>query len=681
VSRNVLILLSMTSLVAIVAPAGCVDNHAYRLGREAERRGYAHTAYEYYYRAATQQPGSQEIAGAIKRVAPTAATYWDSKSRSAAAEGRFGDAWCFTMRCLDILPAHQAALRLNRKLKTEHKKEIGPARYHWIRYGRRSLARAKPSDPKPNFATPTATVALKDPVSTNGEKHDAPPIAKAKPVQPDRKEEKIALAKPKPDVTAPRRPVVPLEKQSKMTSANLKKTPLDQKHSASEAVPEATPKSVSKSPSTVDPDPMPKPIGPASAPNTKHATPKVSAYWPFIERSESHQPEPMASPFARPSVKAKSAPSRHGRTTPPVAKKPERSPEPEPTIAHKVKPKRQHVPTPMSAPKIKTHVPDKSKKAMPEPEPPPLQVARATTRSLVPPNPLDKRPVKAESTRANRSQKEPLKIEKPKPAPKPKPKPRTEAKRPVPPKSKQAPIPKPVPIAEPIAEAGTPKLSPPDQGIPKHPSAPLKSSTPKESTPKTKTAIDTPVVVAKPKASKPAQRAPIQKAPVEHRWGKPADGLKKTPASNLPPLPKTKNKPTAEIKVPVSQQQSMPEKKNPASKKIQPVPPKEKPRKSKPKAIPEEAKYLQLCTLSKRDRRYKPQAEVVEELFLLLRDTDDELDADIDLYEGGHRLLKIRDLKTGRSKMFRGRSGRWYRLTILDIEHRSHTVRLGINPA
>ncbi|MFQ5502472.1 MAG: hypothetical protein ACE5EQ_09260 [Phycisphaerae bacterium] len=674
-SRIVFILLSLASLAVIVAPSGCVDNHAYRLGREAERRGYAHTAYEYYYRAATQQPGNPEIAGAIKRVAPTAATYWDAKSRSAAAEGRYGDAWCFTMRCLDILPSYPSALRLNLKLMTEHKKEIGPARYNWIRYGRRSLARAKPSDPRPDSASPTVTVALKDAVATDGEKHDAAPIAQARPDSHDQKEEKIALADPSPEVNAPRRPVG-TRNQSNTTNADLKKTSLDRKQTKIETAPELDP----KSPSTDDPGPKPEPIGPTvSTPAHGHTTPKVSAYWPFTDPNVT-RPEPTASPFARPSAKAKPARARPEKSVPPVvAEKPERSAEPEPTILPEAKPKSKRAPVPVIAHKKQPPVSDAPKSGTSDPEPPPLQVARATPRSLLPPNPLDRHPVEAESTRANRSRKEPLEIEKPKPAPKAKPRP--EAKRAVSPKSKQGASLIPESKAEPIAKAGTPKLSPPDQGIPKHPSVPLKSPTPKESTPKTRTAIDTPVVVARPKASKPAQRVPIQKAPVEQGRKKPVEGIKKTPASSLPPLPKPKRKPMAKKDVPVSPQQSMPEKKRPAPKKIQRAPSKEKPRKSKPKAVPEEAKYLQLCTLSKGDRRYKPQAEVVEELFLLLRDTDDELDADIDLYEGGHRLLKIRDLKTGRSKMFRGRSGRWYRLTILDIQHRSHTVRLGINPA
>ncbi|MFQ5412723.1 MAG: hypothetical protein ACE5EC_10515, partial [Phycisphaerae bacterium] len=90
-------------LVALLALAGCAgNNHAYRLGREAEKQGRVHTAYEYYYRAVTHDPGNPEFASSLKRVAPTAATFWDAQARIAASKGHYADAWCYSIRCIDI---------------------------------------------------------------------------------------------------------------------------------------------------------------------------------------------------------------------------------------------------------------------------------------------------------------------------------------------------------------------------------------------------------------------------------------------------------------------------------------------------------------------------------------------------------------------------------------------------
>ena len=90
--------------------------------------------------------------------------------------------------------------------------------------------------------------------------------------------------------------------------------------------------------------------------------------------------------------------------------------------------------------------------------------------------------------------------------------------------------------------------------------------------------------------------------------------------------------------------------------------------------------YLHVCTLSKRDKRYDRRSKPIDGIVIRLRDTDGDPDVDLDLYEGERRVQKIRDLRPGRSKIFRGRSGRWYRLTVLKISHHSRSVRLGIKP-
>jgi tetratricopeptide (TPR) repeat protein len=91
--------------------------------------------------------------------------------------------------------------------------------------------------------------------------------------------------------------------------------------------------------------------------------------------------------------------------------------------------------------------------------------------------------------------------------------------------------------------------------------------------------------------------------------------------------------------------------------------------------------FLVVRTLSKKDRRYPKQAKIIDGITVRLRDTDGDLDADLNLYDGDRRIKKIRELPIGRSQTFRGHSGKRYRLTILSIHHKSHTVRIGIKPA
>ncbi len=95
----------------------------------------------------------------------------------------------------------------------------------------------------------------------------------------------------------------------------------------------------------------------------------------------------------------------------------------------------------------------------------------------------------------------------------------------------------------------------------------------------------------------------------------------------------------------------------------------------------EESEYLIVCTLSERDERHTRLARIMDGITIKLRDTDDDATADLDLYQGNRRVQKIRELKLGRSKSFRGRSGNWYKLTLLMVAHDSRTVRLGIEPA
>lgn len=86
-------------------------------------------------------------------------------------------------------------------------------------------------------------------------------------------------------------------------------------------------------------------------------------------------------------------------------------------------------------------------------------------------------------------------------------------------------------------------------------------------------------------------------------------------------------------------------------------------------------------TLSRKDRRYPRTCRSIDGLVITLKDTDDDMDADVDLFLVNRRIKKIRGLELGRSQTFRGISGEMYRLTILAIHDDSNTVRIGIKPA
>lgn len=135
---------SMFGLVgAMVFFGGCAGGRYYRMGSEAERQGKVHLAYENYCKAAAEHPESGTVVAAIKRVAPTAATYWESEALIAWSRGRHADSWRMAMRCLKIRPDHQGALHFVRKLESEHPDEIKPAKREWLAQGGRSLETAK----------------------------------------------------------------------------------------------------------------------------------------------------------------------------------------------------------------------------------------------------------------------------------------------------------------------------------------------------------------------------------------------------------------------------------------------------------------------------------------------------------------------------------------------------------
>jgi len=91
--------------------------------------------------------------------------------------------------------------------------------------------------------------------------------------------------------------------------------------------------------------------------------------------------------------------------------------------------------------------------------------------------------------------------------------------------------------------------------------------------------------------------------------------------------------------------------------------------------------FTAVKTLSLRDRRFPREALMVDGVTVKLRDTDNDLEADLDLLMNNKRFLKIRELPLGRSATFRGQSGVTYRITVLRIHHKTRTAQLGIKPA
>ncbi|OWY72938.1 hypothetical protein B7486_00925 [cyanobacterium TDX16] len=88
--------------------------------------------------------------------------------------------------------------------------------------------------------------------------------------------------------------------------------------------------------------------------------------------------------------------------------------------------------------------------------------------------------------------------------------------------------------------------------------------------------------------------------------------------------------------------------------------------------------FLIVHTLSKRDRRYPRVLKTLEGITLELKDTDGDGEVDLDVFDGKRRIKKVRDLMPGASQTYRGKSGEVYRLTLLGVHHKSHTVRVGI---
>jgi len=88
--------------------------------------------------------------------------------------------------------------------------------------------------------------------------------------------------------------------------------------------------------------------------------------------------------------------------------------------------------------------------------------------------------------------------------------------------------------------------------------------------------------------------------------------------------------------------------------------------------------FLSLRTLSKKDKRFPKEAALIDGIVVKLKGTDDDPEADLDLYDGKKRIKKLRGLKIGASQVFPGHSGIDYRLIVLAIHDKTQTVRVGV---
>lgn len=134
-----------------------------------------------------------------------------------------------------------------------------------------------------------------------------------------------------------------------------------------------------------------------------------------------------------------------------------------------------------------------------------------------------------------------------------------------------------------------------------------------------------------------------------------------------------------------------------------PAPPRERPREPRPQparptpsrltpalepppddtqVVPGRSNYfLVLYTISRKDKRFPKSVEAIDGIAVRLHDTDDKPDrADLDLYQGKRRIAKFRELGEGQDDQFIGASGRRFKLTVVDVNHRTQTVRFGIGP-
>ncbi len=91
--------------------------------------------------------------------------------------------------------------------------------------------------------------------------------------------------------------------------------------------------------------------------------------------------------------------------------------------------------------------------------------------------------------------------------------------------------------------------------------------------------------------------------------------------------------------------------------------------------------FMVVRTLSKKDPHFPKKAEVLDGLTLELRDTDDDLSADLTVFLGSRQIAKLKEIKIGQPHVIVGRSGRVYELVVLRIDDSRQTARIGVRAA
>jgi len=91
-----------------------------------------------------------------------------------------------------------------------------------------------------------------------------------------------------------------------------------------------------------------------------------------------------------------------------------------------------------------------------------------------------------------------------------------------------------------------------------------------------------------------------------------------------------------------------------------------------------EGSWLMSAVLSVEDKRFPRKTHTVDDIYVRIKDTDSDPDADLDIFLGTRRVKKVRDIEIGESIHLRGRSGMWYELVVITIVDRTESVRIGI---
>jgi len=161
-------LLVFAMLASTFATAGCGGARFYRLGRHAEEKGDATSAYEEYCLAAGRYRSNGIVANGLARTRADAAAQSERAGLAAMDEGRYEDAWRLFMRTLEIQPEHATAAPLIRRLEKEHPEAIASAQREWMMRGAVALAVPKGrvlamAEPTSAPASPSNSTAKSEP--------------------------------------------------------------------------------------------------------------------------------------------------------------------------------------------------------------------------------------------------------------------------------------------------------------------------------------------------------------------------------------------------------------------------------------------------------------------------------------------------------------------------------------